>query len=126
MVQESIQPSTAPNHECEGSIGPGRDILGTTLEETLMAKVELSMEEFLQLQQMATSGGGGDCSTCPHLDTSPIKTKRKSRKKSASDKKMSKALKEATAKGKLKSGAWKKGWNQSRVMKEAHRLKKKM
>ena len=94
-----------------------------------MAKVELSMEEFLQLQQMATSGGGGDCSSCPHLEKSSspgLKKKRRTRKKSASDKKMSQALTEATAKGKLKSGAWKKGWNQSRVMKEAHRLKKKM
>ena len=93
-----------------------------------MAKVEMSMEEFLQLQQMATSGGGGDCSSCPHLNTDPLpgNKKKRSRKKSSSDNKMSKALKEATAKGKLKSGAWKKGWNQSRVMKEAHRLKKKM
>ncbi len=94
-----------------------------------MAKVELSMEEFLQLQSMATSGGGGDCSNCPHLDSVTSrsqKKKRRTRKKSASDNKMSRALKEATAKGKLKSGAWRKGWNQSRVMKEAHRLKKKM
>ena len=91
-----------------------------------MAKVELSMEEFLQLQQMATSGGGGDCSTCPHLDTSPVKKKRKSRKKSSSDKKMSEALKEATAMAKKKNGNFKKGWNQSKLMKKAHALKKKM
>ncbi len=37
-----------------------------------MAKVEMSMEEFMQLQQMATAGGGGDCSSCPHINTEPL------------------------------------------------------
>ena len=92
-----------------------------------MAKVEMSMEEFLQLQSMATSGGGGDCSSCPHLNSSsPVKKKRKSRKKSSSDKKMSEALKEATAMAKKKNGDFKKGWNQSKLMTKAHAIKKKL
>ena len=39
-------------------------------------------------------------------------------------KKMSKYLKEANAKARKKNGSFKKGWSQSRVMKEAHRLRR--
>ena len=51
---------------------------------------------------------------------------RKPRKQSSSQKKrskkMSKALSKANSKAKKKNGDFKKGWNQSRLMKEAHRL----
>lgn len=40
----------------------------------------------------------------------------------ATRKKMSKHLKTANGKGRKKNGDFKKGWNQRRVMKEAHRL----
>lgn len=40
--------------------------------------------------------------------------------------KLSRALKQVNKKAKKKSGAFKKGWNRSKVMKEAHRIAKRM
>lgn len=52
-----------------------------------------------------------------------VKRKRKqSRGQKARSKKMSTAMKKANSKAKLKNGSWRKGWNQKRLMKEAHRL----
>lgn len=49
----------------------------------------------------------------------------RTRKKTKRDKAMSRGLREAQAKARKKNGDFKKGWNQSRVMKEAHRLARK-
>ena len=49
--------------------------------------------------------------------------KKRTRKK---DPKLARAMKQAYAKAHLKSGAFRKGWNRSRQLKEAHRLKRKM
>jgi len=46
----------------------------------------------------------------------------RTRKKTKRDRAMSKSLRTASAKAKLKSGAWRKGWDSSRMMSEAHRL----
>ena len=54
----------------------------------------------------------------------PINGKR-TRKKTKMDKSMSKHLKMANAKARKKNGSMKKGWNQGRIMKEAHRLCRK-
>jgi hypothetical protein len=40
--------------------------------------------------------------------------------------KMKRALRKANAKARKKDGSLKKGWSQSRVMKEAHRIKKRL
>ena len=48
--------------------------------------------------------------------------KKRSRKQKGRDKRMSNAMSKAISKAKLKNGSWRKGWNQSRLMKEAHRL----
>jgi hypothetical protein len=40
--------------------------------------------------------------------------------------KLSRALKQVNKKAKKKTGAFKKGWNRSKVMKEAHKLAKRM
>ena len=92
-----------------------------------MAEVSMSLEEYESLRAMAM---GGQCPSCagndPGSKSISKKKKRRSRKKSASDRKMSAALKEATAKAKKKNGDFKKGWNQSKLMTEAHRLKKRM
>jgi len=50
---------------------------------------------------------------------------KRTRKKTATDRIMKRALREANAKARKKNGDWKKGWNQSKVMKEAHRLRRK-
>ncbi len=88
-----------------------------------MAKVELSMEEFLQLQQLATSGGGGDCSSCPHLNTNPPGEKKK-RKKSAYSRKYGAAFKKVQGRFKKKSGGWMKD-GFKRAQKEAHKIAKR-
>jgi len=40
--------------------------------------------------------------------------------------KLGKALKKVNAKARTKSGKFKKGWTQTRVMKEAHKMKRRM
>jgi len=52
--------------------------------------------------------------------------RKKTRKTTQNDRKMSKALQEANRKAKKTNGDFRKGWDQSRLMKEAHRLKRKM
>ncbi len=44
----------------------------------------------------------------------------------AGSRKLSKALKKVNAKARTKSGKFKKGWTQTRVMKEAHKMKRRM
>jgi len=91
----------------------------------MMADVTMSLDEYESLRAMAMNGSCPGCSGSPPPEVSS-KKKRRSRKKSSSDKKMSKALKEATAKAKKKNGDFKKGWDQSKLMTYAHKLKKKM
>jgi hypothetical protein len=53
----------------------------------------------------------------------PAPQRRKSRRK---DPKLSKAMKEAYAKSHKTNGDFKKGWDRSRMLKEAHKLRRKM
>jgi hypothetical protein len=69
-------------------------------------------------EEMAGSRWGGGKPSPPSK-----KTPRKPRKK---DPKMSRALKEANAKGRTSKGALRKGWDQGRIMRLAHKLKKGM
>jgi len=62
---------------------------------------------------------GGAPSSIP--DTPAART----RKKTSRDRAMSRGLREAQAKARKKNGDFKKGWDQARVMKEAHRLARK-
>lgn len=57
----------------------------------------------------------------PPGNPEPKRTRRKTKR----DKAMSRGLREAQAKARKKNGDFKKGWNQARVMKEAHRLARK-
>jgi len=50
----------------------------------------------------------------------------RSRKTKKRDKTMSKAMKKVSKKARLKSGKMKKGWSQSRIMREAHKECKRM
>ena len=58
----------------------------------------------------------------PMLD---LKKKKRTRKKTKTDRTMSSCLKQANAKGKLKNGKFRKGWDQSRIMTYAHKLCRK-
>ncbi len=55
----------------------------------------------------------------------PLPPMKRTRKKTKMDLTMSKCLKMANAKGKLKNGKFRKGWDQSRIMTYAHKLCKK-
>lgn len=52
--------------------------------------------------------------------------RRRSRSARAADKKLSKAFKLANEKGRLKNGQYRKGWDQAKIARTAHRLRKKM
>lgn len=56
----------------------------------------------------------------------PLTETKRTRKKTAGDRKMKKALEQANAKARKKNGELRKGWNQSRIMKTAHKLKRQM
>ena len=78
-----------------------------------MAEVTMSLEEFLALTQ-----GAGSI----EAKTRPAKRKRVGKK----DPKMARALKKANSLGRKKSGGFKKGYSQARIMKKAHQLRRKM
>ena len=48
------------------------------------------------------------------------------KRKGTPDPKMAKALRKANALGRKKSGGFKKGYSQARIMKKAHQLRRKM
>ena len=73
----------------------------------------MSLEEFLALTQ-----GAGPVET----KTPRSKKKRVGKK----DPKMARALRKANALGRKKSGGFKKGYSQARIMKKAHQLRRKM
>ena len=50
---------------------------------------------------------------------------KKKRKPSAYNKRLGKAIKDLTKRHKLKSGKWRKGWSQKRMMKAAHKAAKR-
>ena len=60
----------------------------------------------------------------------PRKTARKAyepkKRTRAKDPKLSKAMKQAYAKAHKKDGSFRKGWNRSKQLKEAHKLRRKM
>ncbi len=84
-----------------------------------MGKVTLSIEEYLDLVERAAQGGKQVVRGARKVSRA-VKSVRKGKAPSG----MSKALKTANKKAKLKSGKWRKGWNQSRMMKYAHKIRK--
>ena len=55
----------------------------------------------------------------------PLVTPKRTRKKTDYDRRMKRALEEVNAKARLKDGSFRKGWDQSKVMKKAHKLARK-
>ena len=84
-----------------------------------MAKVEIDLEELLSLMEAAKAGV---TSQAPAV-AAPTKRRRKSTK---SDRILSKSLKIVNQKARLKNGKLRKGYTQARIMKEAHKLARKM
>ncbi len=85
-----------------------------------MAEVTMSLEEYLSLidqssnrKQIAPSG-------------STYKTSVKKKRVGKKDPKMARALRKANSMGRKKSGGFKKGWSQGKIMRKAHQLRRKM
>ncbi len=81
-----------------------------------MAEVTMSLEEYLRLVE--NRGDLADLVKKP----SPTKRKRTGKK----DPKMARALRKANSMGRKKSGGFKKGWSQGKIMRKAHQLRRKM
>ena len=71
---------------------------------------------------------GGRTDTSPPLDVAKQRVIRSPTRKRVGkkDPKMARALKKANAMGRKKSGGFKKGWSQGKIMKKAHQLRRKM
>ncbi len=90
-----------------------------TLAEDDLEMASLAQGGLVMSPTLALIGEAG-----PEIVT-PVKKKR-SRSARASDKKLSKAFKEANARYRLKNGSLRKGRTQADIAKLAHKLKKKM
>jgi len=84
-----------------------------------MAEVRLTMEEYQALLRLQSSERESEGA---RLSARRSKPKRKGKK----DPKMARALRKANAMGRKKSGGYKKGWSQGKIMKKAHQLRRKM
>lgn len=80
-----------------------------------------------QAQNMQTGSVGGLPDYIPGAQPlpQPVADVPKKRKPSAYNKRLGKAIKDLTARHKLKSGKWRKGWSQKRMMKAAHKAAKR-
>lgn len=80
----------------------------------------LTPDEYLALRRIISSERESEGASISQANSSSSSRPR-SRKKNP---KLSRALKAANSRAKLKSGKFRKGWNQKRLMKYAHKLKK--
>lgn len=78
----------------------------------------LTPDEYLALRRIITSERESEGASISQRQKTPPKRKR--------NPKLSRALKQANARSKKKNGSYKKGWNRSKTMKLAHKLKKAM
>jgi len=81
-----------------------------------VAEVTLSIDEYMELLLAAGVSVRDDRKTVP------AKKKRVGKK----DPKMARALRKANSMGRKKSGGFKKGWTQGKIMKKAHQLRRRM
>ena len=82
-----------------------------------MAEVTMTMAEYLDLVNAKLEENFPGTSK-----SAPTKRKRVGKK----DPKMARALRKANSLGRKKSGGFKKGYSQARIMKKAHQLRRKM
>ena len=82
----------------------------------------LTPDEYIALKRIITSERESEGASLSQRQNTPS-SKKNSRKKNP---KLSRALKKANARAKKKNGSYKKGWNASKTMKYAHKLKKAM
>ncbi len=85
-----------------------------------MAEITMSLEEYLAL--IDQSGNRKQIAPPGSTFKASVKRKRVGKK----DPKMARALKKANSMGRKKSGGFKKGWSQGKIMKKAHQLRRRM
>lgn len=61
----------------------------------------------------------------PEMVVPLVSPPKKKRKKTDYDRRLKRALLEINKKARLKNGSWRKGWDQAKVMKKAHKLARK-
>jgi len=89
-----------------------------------MAEVTMTVEEYLRLT--------GRAGQLQYIDDDTLSKKaskrmvRKAKRSGKKDPKMARALRKANSMGRKKSGGFKKGWSQGKIMKKAHQLRRKM
>ncbi len=84
----------------------------------------MSLEEYLALtQELADLRGEPRRSRVATAQVRQIGKRKRIGKK---DPKMARALRKANKMGRKKSGGFKKGWSQGKIMKKAHQLRRKM
>jgi len=81
-----------------------------------MAEVTMSLEEYLRLVERRD-----DLADLVRMPSVPSKPKRKGK----APRGMSAAMKKANKRAKKKDGSFRKGWNRSKLMKYAHKIRGK-
>lgn len=85
-----------------------------------MAEVRLTLEEYEALRSLISSERESEGAV------EEARVSKKTRKKTKNDRLMSRAMRDAADHAKKKNGEFRKGWNQSKMMKYAHKLRRKM
>ena len=83
-----------------------------------MVRIDGTLEEIYEL----VNGRGARASSSPSTSQTPTRRGSSSRR---ALKGMKSAMQKANARARLKNGAFRKGWDQRRLMKYAHRLRRK-
>ena len=88
----------------------------------------LTPDEYMALMRLITSERESEGSSLSDRDmgSSPTPVRKRSRSAKASDKKLSKAFKDANARYRKKDGSLRSGRSQSDIARLAHKLRKKM
>tara|TARA_Y100001963_G_scaffold128453_1_gene182747 strand:- start:731 stop:1003 length:273 start_codon:yes stop_codon:yes gene_type:complete len=89
----------------------------------MAAEVRMSVEEYLRLVERTADNVQrvGKAARTISRETKPVR-----KKAGKALKGMKSALKKANAKARLKNGSFRKGWDQARVMRTAHKIRRKM
>jgi hypothetical protein len=91
------------------------------------AEVRMSVEEYLEIMRIIGEQGPGIVQGVREVKKQGRKLARSVKKRTGKkDPKMAKALKQANDKARKKNGDFKKGFDQSKLMSLAHKIRRKM
>jgi hypothetical protein len=95
--------------------------------EIVAAEVRMSVEEYLKIMRIIGEQGPGIVQGVREVKKQGRKLARSVKKRTGKkDPKMARALKKANEMGRKKSGGFKKGYSQAKIMRKAHQLRRKM